>query len=130
VDFTYSPAVQRLAYNELDNEVIKYFKADSRNDIIYNAIKGGKQHDMSKINTLVPKQIPAAPTDITRISTDIQQLAAAEWAPKLVYAKSDAEFQSIKEAAIKDFYEAGLEELKNWFETNWAEAITKAEAFG
>ena len=129
VDFTYAPEVQRLAYNELDNEIIKYFSADYINDIIYDAIASGKQHDMSKYDALVPKQIPTPPTDITRISTDIQQLAAAEWAPNLVYAKSDAEFQSLKEEAIAAFNEAGLAEMNQWYATNWEEAKVKAAAF-
>jgi len=130
IDFNQSPAVQKLAYNDLENEVIEHFKAQSMNYIIYDAIKAGTQFDMSKYNTLVPKQIPAAPTDITRISTDIQQLAAAEWAPQIVFAKDDSEFQTLKQKAINAFHEAGLKELNNWFETNWEEAKVKAEAFG
>ena len=130
VNFTASPAVQKLAYNELDLEVIDYFKADCMNDIIYNAIKAGKQYDMSKYNALVPKQLPAAPTDITRIATDISQLAAAEWGPNVVFATSDAEFRDLKQAAIAAFNDAGLAELNKWYADQWAEAKVKAEAFG
>ena len=130
VNFTASPAVQKLSYNELDLEVIDYFKADSMSDIIYNAIKSGRQFDMSKYNALVPKQMPAASTDITRIATDIQQLAAAEWGPKVVFAASDSEFKTLKQQAIAAFNEAGLQELNKWYADNWAEAKVKAEAFG
>jgi hypothetical protein len=118
-----------MAYNELDNEIIEHFKTDSINNIIYDAIKSGSQYDMSSYDALVPKQIPAAPLDITRISTDIQQLAAAEWAPKVVFAANDNEFQNMKQQAIAAFNEAGLAELTEWYQTNWTEAKTKAEAF-
>ena len=129
VDFNAQPAVQRLSYNELDHEIIDYYNADSMHYIIYDAIANGTQHDMSKYSTLVSQQIPVAPTDITRINTDISQLAAAEWAPRLVFASNDSEFQSLKQEAIASFNEAGLAELNQWYETNWVEAKTKAEAF-
>ena len=130
IDFNAQPAIQRMSYNELDNEIISYFSADSMNDIVYDAIKNGTQYDMSEYNALVPKQIPATPTDITRINTDITQLAAAEWAPRIVFATSETEFQGLKQEAIAAFNDAGLQELKQWYMTNWEEAKSKAEAFG
>jgi len=129
VNFTNIPTVQRLAFTTLDNEIISHYNADSMQGIIYDAIKGGTQFDMSNYNTLVNRLMPTATTDITRISTDLQQLAAAEWAPRIVYAKNDAEFQSLKEEAIADYYDAGMQDMIDWVMTNWEEAKTKAEAF-
>jgi multiple sugar transport system substrate-binding protein len=130
VNFTNIPEVAALANTPLDAEFAQHYGALSVDQVIIDRIEAGDMKDMSNYNALVPRMVPATPTDITRIQTNLQQLAATEWAPKCVFARNEAEFRSLKAQAIAAFREAGLTDLEKWNLDNWNEAKKKAEGFG
>jgi hypothetical protein len=130
INFMMIPEIANMAYTDLDQEVVRHFGTLTMEEIIYNEIEKGSMKDMSNYNALVPRMVSAMPTGITRIQTNIQQLAAAEWASKVVYARNDAEFASLKAQAIAAFKEAGLDELNKWYQDTWTEAREKAAGLG
>jgi multiple sugar transport system substrate-binding protein len=130
INFLKIPEVANLAYTEVDQEIVRHYGTLTMEDIIYNEIGKGSMKDMSSYNSLVSKMLSVMPNDITRIQTNVQQLAAAEWASRVVYAKNDAEFASLKAQAIAAFKEAGLDELNKWYQDTWAEAKKKAADLG
>ncbi|MDR2618823.1 MAG: hypothetical protein LBC62_08140 [Treponema sp.] len=130
INFMMIPEIANMAYNDLEQEVVRHYGTLTMEDIIYNEIEKGNMKDMSNYNALVPRMLPAMPTDIARIQTNVQQLAAAEWASRVVYARNDAEFASFKAQAIAAFKEAGLDELNRWQQDTWAEAKKKAADLG
>jgi multiple sugar transport system substrate-binding protein len=130
INFMMIPEIANMAYHDLDQEIVRHYGTFTMEEIIYNEIEKGNMKDMSNYNALILRMIPSAPTNITRIQTNIQQLAAAEWASKVVYAKNDAEFASLKTQAIAAFKEAGLEELNKWYQDTWADAKKKAAEMG
>jgi multiple sugar transport system substrate-binding protein len=130
INFMMIPEIANLAYNDLEQEILQHYGTLTMEDIIYSEIEKGNMKDMRNYNALVPRIIPAMPTGITRIETNVQQLAAAEWASKVVYAKNDAEFASLKAQAIEAFKGAGLEELNKWYQDTWADAKKRADELG
>jgi multiple sugar transport system substrate-binding protein len=130
VNFVMIPEIANMAYNELEQEVVRHYGTFTMEEILYNEIEKGNMKDMSSYNSLVPRMLAVMPNDITRIQTNVQQLAAAEWAAKVVYARNDAEFAALKAQAIAAFKEAGLDELNKWYQDAWAEAKKKAAGLG
>jgi len=130
IDFKKIPEVAALSYNDLDREIVARYGTTTVDEIIENAVAAGTMKDMSGYNALVPRMVPTMPTSIQRINTNIQQLAAADWAPKLVFAKDDADYRALKAQALAAFKAAGLDELNKWMRDTWAEAQTKAAGFG
>jgi hypothetical protein len=124
------PEIANLAYHDLEQEIVRHYGTLTMEDIIYNEIEKGGMKDMSRYNSLIPKLLPIMPNNMTRIQTNVQQLAAAEWAAKVVYARNDAEFAALKAQAVAAFKEAGLEELNKWCQVAWAEAREKASGLG
>ncbi|MDR0730180.1 MAG: hypothetical protein LBF63_00815 [Treponema sp.] len=130
VNFIMIPEIANMAYHDLEQEIVRHYGTLTMEDIIYNEIEKGNMKDMGNYNSLIPKMLPVMPTNITRIQTNVQQLAAAEWAARVVYARNDAEFAALKAQAVAAFKEAGLEELNKWCQDAWAEAREKAAGLG
>jgi hypothetical protein len=101
VNFTANPDIASLAHNPFDLEFAQHYGALSVNEVIQDRVDRGEMKDMGNYNALIARMVPTPPTDMQRIATNIQQLAAAEWAPKCVFARNDAEFASLKAQALK-----------------------------
>jgi hypothetical protein len=126
VNFMMIPEIANMAYHDLEQEIVRHYGTLTMEEVIYNEIEKGGMKDMSGYNSLIPKMLSIMPNNITRVQTNVRQLAAAEWAARVVYARNDAEFAALKAQAVAAFKEAGLEELNKWCQDAWAEARKKA----
>jgi hypothetical protein len=129
LDFRNNPDIAALSNSPLDDEFSRHYGAVSVQQVWDEAVARGDMKNMKNYNTVVPKLLPSMPTNITRIETNLQQLAAAEWAPRMVSARNEAEFNSLKAQAIAAFKEAGLDEYTKWLSDSWNATKTKAAGF-
>jgi ABC-type glycerol-3-phosphate transport system substrate-binding protein len=130
VQFTQNPEIAALSNSALDVDFTGYYGASSIKQVLDEAVNRGYMKDMRNYNTLAARLMPPMPTNITRIQDNLTALAAAEWAPRLVYAKNDAEYNSLRAQAIAAFKEAGLDEYTTWIMTNWNNAVAQAKTMG
>jgi hypothetical protein len=131
VNFTVNPEVAAVSNSALDDDFSKHYGALSIYQVLQNFIDKGEMKDASKYRIGATKlQTAATPTNITRIETNLSQLAAAEWGPKLTFAKDDAEYRSLKAQALKAFTDAGLNEYNIWITKAWNDALDKAASYG
>lgn len=124
------PANTARAANIVANDFAQFYGVASSRELWDQVIARGDIKDQSTFNTVAAKVKPVMPTNIVRIETNLQQLAAAEWGPKLAFAKNDAEFNSLKALALAAFKEAGLDEYTAWIKSSWNDAIAKAKTMG
>ncbi len=85
--------------------------------------------DQSGLNVFIPALMPIMPDDIKRIDAKLldESLKAAA---RLILAESDEQYNTIKEEVMNTFNDNGLQEIIEWYETEWEIATQKAEELG
>lgn len=68
-------------------------------------------------------------SDLAVISSDIETIAY-EYTVRLIYAADDAEFEAIKQEFLAELDNAGVDELVNYYITNYETAKKTAEEWG
>jgi hypothetical protein len=130
VDFRNNPDIAALSNNPLDEEYCRHYGVVSVQQVWDEAIARGDIKNQKNSNTLAPILFPSTPTNITRIDTNLTQLAVADWGPKMVFARNDVEFNSLKAQALAAFKEAGLAEYTKWLTDSWNTAKARAVSMG
>jgi putative aldouronate transport system substrate-binding protein len=76
---------------------------------------------------IVSALLPTTPDDdISRMEGDLNNLAV-KYGAKMILAKDDTEFDTVKKEAQAAFTAAGVQKVNDWYTQQWATASQKAE---
>lgn len=90
-------------------------------------VKDGKVKDQSGTNSFAVAMLPAAPDDIKRTVASLDTLCAKD-AAKIILSKSDAEYAANVAQARKDFENAGVKQVKDWYQKAWDKAVQDSQS--
>lgn len=105
----------------VDDDFNAYYNCEYPYQAFENKINEGTIQDFSDYNYEWRMVIDIVPDDIKMIDAKIDDIVNKA-APKLVLAKDDAEFDSVKAQMIEDIYNAGYETSLDW----WIPALQKS----
>lgn len=90
-------------------------------EIFLKNVEAGKSINQKNLDTRISAALATAPDDITRIDTKLDDLMT-KTASKAIMAKSDAEFDAIKQKTMDDLKAAGVETSNAWWMKAWADS--------
>ncbi|MBX4150578.1 extracellular solute-binding protein [Paenibacillus lautus] len=108
---------------ELEKDFSDHYGAMHPGEVLGKLIAEGKLQDANTISKdLTTEQrikegkvgLPAIPEDMLKIEAQVKELAA-RYAAKLILAKTDDEFNRIKEEALKAFKDAGVDKFTEFY---------------
>ena len=85
-------------------------------------------YDQSGTNSYAIALMPAAPDEITRMEANMVEFATAQ-ASTIILAEDEATFDQLKKEAIAEFNDMGLQEVTDWYSTEWENAKIEAENY-
>ncbi|MBS4828870.1 MAG: hypothetical protein KH128_07320 [Firmicutes bacterium] len=108
----------------VDDDFNEYYNCDYPYQAFENKIKEGKIKDFSDYDYEWRMVIDIEPEEIKMISAKIDDIVN-KGQPKLILAKDDAEFESVKAQMIEDIYDAGYETYMEWWKPQMEGAFEK-----
>lgn len=92
-------------------------------DLLKNGIEAGTNIDMTNSESVIRMVIEAAPKDINRIDSNVEEITINA-IPSLVMAESDEAFAAAKEALLSELKAADVETSITWWKEAWETART------
>lgn len=92
-------------------------------DLLKKGIEAGKNIDMRTTKSAIRMVIQAAPKDINRIDSNVEEITIKAL-PNLVMAKTDDEFNAAKQALMEELKSANVEKSVNWWKDAWNTAAS------
>lgn len=90
-------------------------------EIFLKNLQAGKSINQSKMDVRIPSAVAVAPDNIKTIDTNLDELMLKA-VVKLVLAKSDDEFNTLKTQTLADLKAAGADTSNEWWTKAWADA--------
>lgn len=122
------PSVYSKILTPLQQDYCKYYGVTYPQEALEKQVKAGKTKDQSGENTLAAALLPVPSDDITRVDAKVDDLLIKD-AAKMIMAKSDAEFDSLKQQTLKDVADAGVKTVDDWFAKAWETAVSQSESY-
>ena len=122
-DLTSTSQLLKLRVNGAEKAMSQYFNVEYPNQAFDKLVAEGKMQDESKTNVDIENALIATPDEIKRIDAKEDEMFT-NYIPKLVLAKSDAEFNAIQKKMLEEFKAAGSDQSETWY----AKAFEDAKA--
>lgn len=118
-----APEIYTMSQGELQKDICKVYGVEYVGQYHLKKMEEepGKYYNMSDYNMDIVACMPATPQEITRIDSACEELVM-NTIPQLVTAASQEEFDSAKEALLKNMQDLGAEESAQWWNTEWSKA--------
>jgi putative aldouronate transport system substrate-binding protein len=114
---------------ELEKDFSEYYGGLHPGDVLGKLIAEGKLIDSNTVSmNLTTEQLiiegkvglPSIPEDLVKVEAQVKELAIRN-AAKLILAKTDEEFSKIKQEALKEFKDAGVEKFTEFYTNDYAQ---------
>ena len=128
LDLFVDPSIYGQMLTECKKDFSAHYGVSYPDEIFQQYREKYDVYDQGNTDAFAVALVPSAPDNITRIEASLNE-AAISAASKLILAKDQAEFDSLKADTIAEFESIGIQEVIDWYTTEWNNAVEKASAY-
>ena len=113
--------------NPFTKDYCEHFGVQFPAQIFTKNEQAGKSKSQKDMDVRIPAALASAPDDIKRIDTKLDEIMTKAVA-KAIMAKSDADFEAVKQKTMEDLKAANASTANDWWTKAWADAKAAVEA--
>lgn len=128
LDLFVDPSLYGGMLTACQKDFSEHYKVNYPDEIFQQYRQKYKVYDQSNTDSFAVALVSAAPDEITRREASLVE-AAISAASKIILASSQKEYDSLKQQTMEEFKNIGLQEVIDWYNTEWNAARDKAKQF-